>query len=270
MKNKTGLAFVIVFVLASMLACNITIGSGNQSAGFVKGSGNVVEETREVSNVSGIELSMSGTLHLSVGDSESLRIKAEDNLLPYIESNTSLGKLVIKSQDGIDMQPTRPIDYYLTVIKLDSIAISSSGDVEAGDLVSGSFSIAINSSGDLTISSLQCSSLQVRTSSSGDTSIGQLNADSIDVKISSSGNLEIQNGTAPSQDIEISSSGEYKASDMQGTTAQVTLSSSGNATVRVSDQITGRLSSSGDLYYIGSPAVNVTSSSSGKVIQISP
>jgi hypothetical protein len=53
----------------------------------VRGSGNVVEETREVSGVSGVELATLGTLHVEIGESESLRIEAEDNLLEYIETD---------------------------------------------------------------------------------------------------------------------------------------------------------------------------------------
>jgi len=148
MKNKPGLTLAIMFLLVAMLACNITSGSNNIGETKVQGSGNQIEETRPISDVSRVELAMQGTLHLTLGSSESLLIEAEDNLMPYIETKVSGGRLVIKSQEGIDLQPTRSIGYYLTVAKLNTLAISSSGDIETGDLVSGSFSITISSSGD--------------------------------------------------------------------------------------------------------------------------
>jgi hypothetical protein len=270
MKNKTWLKLSVLFFIFSILACNITIGNNSYSSTSIQGSGSVVEETRQISNVSSVELAMTGTLHLTIGSAESLQIKAEDNLMQYIQTVVSSGTLVIETQNGINLRPTRPIDYYLTLSKLDSITISSSGDIETGDLVAGAFSISISSSGDLNISSLDCDSLRVQTSSSGNTDIGQLNTASINVTISSSGNVTIQSGQVPAQDIRISSSGEYRANAVQSNSAEINISSSGNATVRVTDQISGRLSSSGNIYYIGSPAVNVSATSSGKPIQVNP
>jgi hypothetical protein len=270
MKHKTWLVLAVLFLLSGMLACNITIGNGSYSSNSIRGSGNEVEETRQISNVTSVELATIGTLHLTIGDSENLRIEAEDNLMDYLQTNVSQGRLVIETQNGVNLQPTRPIDYYLTVTELNSLAISSDGDIETGDLVSGSFSTSISSSGDMTISSLDCDSLRVQSSSSGNTEISQLNAASVNVTISSSGNVAIRGGQVPAQDIRISSSGEYQANDLASSTADINISSSGDATVRVSDQISGRLSSSGNIYFIGSPSVRVSATSSGKVTQINP
>jgi hypothetical protein len=88
------------------------------------------------------------------------------------------------------------------------------------------------------------------------------------VTISSSGNLEIQNGQAQQQNIQISSSGEYHANALVSSIADITISSSGSATIRVSDQLSGKISSSGNIYYIGNPVVNINITSSGKAIQI--
>jgi hypothetical protein len=183
-----------------------------------------------------------------MGDGESLRIEAEDNLLEYIETDVRAGRLAIETRQGTNLRATRPIKYYLTVDTLDRIEVSSSGDVEAGNLRSESFSVKISSSGDVFVESLDCTSLRV--------------------DISSSGNLEISGGQVQRQDINISSSGEYRARDLPSVEAEVTVTSSGTAEIRVSDQLSGRLSSSGDIRYIGSPEVDVSTSSSGRVVQI--
>lgn len=234
----------------------------------MRGSGEVVEEDRDVSNVSGIELAMPGTLQIVMGGGESLRIEAEDNLLEYIETDVRAGRLVIESRRGIRLQTTHPINYYLTVADLNTMVISSSGDVEADDLQTESVSVIISSSGDLSIGSLDCSSLDVNVSSSGNVAIAELVAESISVQISSSGNLEILGGQVQQQDITISSSGEYRARDLSSVEAEVTLTSNGTATIRVSDHLNGRLSSSGDIYYIGNPEVNVRTTSSGRTVPI--
>ena len=270
MKNKILITIVEMALILSILACSVSINTDDWGGNgeTVRGSGTVVEESRIVSNFSGVELAMAGTLYITEGASESLRIEAENNLLEYIETNVRMGRLVIETRSGIDLQTTRSIKYYLTVVDLKAIVISSSGDVEAGDLTSDSFSITINSSGKLSISSLDCTSLHVEISSSGDVSLSNLTADSISVKISSSGSLEIEGGQVQTQTVNISSSGEYRARDLESVEADVTLTSSGMATIRVSDRLGGRLSSSGDIYYIGEPVVNVSTTSSGRVVKI--
>ena len=50
--------------------------------------------------------------------------------------------------------------------------------------------------------------------------------------------------------------------------AEVRINSNGSATIRVSEQLKANLSSSGNLYYVGSPTVDVRTTSSGDVEQI--
>lgn len=267
MKNRTSFILVLVALMSSILACNVNFGN-TVNINTVRGSGSVVTENRAVSNISSVELATTGTLHITIGDKESLAIEAEDNLMGYIQTDVNLGRLVIHTKEGTTLQPTKPINYLLTVTKLSAVTISSDGDIETSDLTSDSFSTTISSSGNLSISSLNCTSLKVKSSSSGNTVIGNLNSGSISVTISSSGNIEIQNGQAEQQNIQISSSGEYHANALVSSIADVTISSSGSATIRVSDQLSGMISSSGNVYYIGDPVVNINITSSGKAIQI--
>ena len=179
-----------------------------------------------------------------------LALRAEGRLasVPFVFANIEI-RLTIetKHRQGINLQSTRPIHYYLTVDELTKILISSSGDVLTQDLQSQSFSVTSTSSGDLSIGSLECTSLGVT--------------------ISSSGNVEILGGQVQRQNITISSSGEYRAQDLASVETEVTLTSTGTATIRVSDRLGGRLSSSGNVYYLGNPEVSVRTTSSGRAVQ---
>jgi Putative auto-transporter adhesin, head GIN domain len=234
--------FTLLVCLALLLqACSIDIG-GNS----VRGSGNVVTEDRPVSGVKRVTLANQGDLKIQVGAAESLVIEAEENLLPYIETNVRGGQLEIRTQNGTDLQNTRPIRYTLTVTELDGVTITSSGGISASDMRASSFSILVSSSGKLDIASLY--------------------ADKLDVEITSSGNVAIKTGEVPQIDIRISSSGDLDVQHVAAQKVSVVLSSSGAARVWVSDTLDGRLTSSGNVYYRGSPQVNVTTSSSGKAI----
>jgi hypothetical protein len=268
MNKRIMLAITILMMVFSILACEVTFSGIGGSTETIRGSGDVIEENRSVSGISGVELAMQGSLSIELGSTEALRIEAEDNLLEYIQTEVSAGKLTIESQRGINLRNTEPINYILTVTGLDSIRISSSGDIQAPDLQTERFSITISSSGDLSMGNLDCTSFRVEMSSSGNLTMGTLTAETIDVRISSSGNVEIAGGRVQQQDITISSSGQYQAEDLASAEAEVTLTSGGSVTIRVSDKLRGRLSSSGNLYYIGDPEVSVSTSSSGRAIQV--
>jgi len=240
-------SIISLLVLAAALAACLPIPvSGGQA---IDGSGALTEETRPISGVAAVQLSMPGTLHIQIGTSESLRISAEDNLLPYIQTESRAGELDIHTESNINLRPTKPIDYYLTVQSLDTIHISSSGDVDAPALTATHFDVGISSSGSITIEGLQAETLQV--------------------DISSSGSLAILGGAVARQDISISSSGEYAAKDLESQQASIRLSSSGSATIRAVESLQADLSSSGNVYYLGSPELRVDTSSSGKAIPIS-
>lgn len=234
----------------------------------VRGSGDVVEGTRAVSGVTGVELAAIGHLTIEVGDTESLRIEAQEDLIEYLETEVRNGRLTIGTRDNVNLRSARPVNYYLTVTGLDTIAISSSGDIKAPDLRAERFSVAISSSGNLDMGDLRAGTLTVEISSSGDVTMGVLNADTLEVNISSTGDLDIAGGEVKGQKVTISSSGKYTAQDLASDEADVRLNSNGSATLWVRNDLKARLSSSGDLRYRGNPTVDATTSSSGDVIQI--
>ena len=234
----------LMALAAALLACSITIPYGS-GGGSVQGSGKLVSEDRSVSGVAEAELAMGGTLHIVIGDHESLRIEAEDNLLPFIETVMRGDMLLIRTQAGTNVQSTRSIEYWLTVNELTGLSVSSSGDILASSIEGNRCRIDISSSGGISLDSVDCTTLTV--------------------SITSSGNAEIAGGSAEQQNIRISSSGDYRAGDVVGSDADITISSSGSATVNVSESITGSINSSGFIYYFGDPRVNVRTSSSGGV-----
>jgi hypothetical protein len=245
-KRAIYLILGVAFML-SILGCNLVTGSFIDET-LVRGSGQVVNETRSISGVSSVALTMPGTLYISLGNDEELRIEAEDNIIEHIQTNVRGSKLQIEKEPGVNLQINGPLNYYLTVTKLESIENSSSGDVEVEDILSDSLSIKLSSSGNLMMRSLEGSSLRVELTSSGD--------------------VEILGGEVQEQNIRLSSSGEFQARDLVSERADVNLTSSGSATIQVSERISGRLSSSGNIYYVGNPSLDVSTSSSGKIEQI--
>lgn len=181
---KQCMRFVAVassIVALSILACQV---SGLRA---IPGSGNVVEENRKVSDFTGVALAGTGYLTIEVGESESLRIEAEDNVMQYLETEVRNRMLRIGIRRNVNLRTTRSVRFYLTVKELNKIVLSGSGDIEAPDLEAERFSVTI--------------------SGSGDVKMGELNAAALDVNISGSGTLDIAGGEIEEQDITVSGSG---------------------------------------------------------------
>jgi len=240
---KKPLCFLLIVL--SLLLCSCDVGI---SPGSVQGSGKIASEDRQVQGIRGVTLATTGDLTIALGSQESLRIEAEDNLLPYLETQVRNGTLTIGTRPNTNLRPTRPIRYALTVKSLEALSTTSSGNIAGPLLPADRFTATISSSGNMRLAGL--------------------NANSLQVLISSSGNLEISEGEVKQQNITISSSGQYKAGGVRSQTADVRLSSSGNATIWVTGSLNAQLSSSGNVNYYGKPAITQRMSSSGKLVSL--
>lgn len=272
MKGRGPIVLVVLALALSALGCVCcgldfaTVRLGE--VGAVRGSGDVVEQVREVSDFSGVELAGIGDLTIRMGDEESLRIEAEDNLLEYIETEVRGGTLRIQTRQGVTLRSQRSIRYYLTARELDRILISGSGDVEASGLKAGRFSITISGSGNLALGELDADALSVKISGSGDIDVDDLHSGTLEVSILGSGNLGIRGGQVERQTITISGSGDYQARGLESAEAQVSIPGSGAVTLQVRDYLKVGISGSGDVRYVGSPRVDKSVSGSGDVRQI--
>ena len=95
MKRRSYLGLVVLVIALSTLSCvcgPINFGTARFGwPGTVRGSGRVAEEERPVSGITGVKLATFGDLTIEVGDEEELRIQAEENLIPYFETEMRNG-----------------------------------------------------------------------------------------------------------------------------------------------------------------------------------
>jgi hypothetical protein len=77
MNKKFPIILVVLLIPVMTLACVFSL---------VSGSGVVISQSWEVEGFNRIEMSGIGTLYITQGEVESLKIEAEDNILPKIKS----------------------------------------------------------------------------------------------------------------------------------------------------------------------------------------
>lgn len=241
---KTRLFIGSMIAALVLMSCNFSLNTGNLTSRQVIGSGKRITETRTVSNFNAVELSVSGDLYVEQGESESLTIEADDNILPLLTSDVQGSRLDLGVKPNSSVSMISPIVYHLVIKDLTSIGINGSGKVIAKPI--------------------QTDKLSIRISGSGDVKFDTLTANQLSTHISGSGPVEIS-GTVNQQDISISGSGSYKAADLSSKDASIQISGSGNVTVWATDTLKVNVSGSGDVSYYGKPTVNSSSSGSGKI-----
>jgi len=106
-------------------------------------TGNLVTESREVSNFDRVALRDYGELVITQGEQESLTIEAHPDILPKIKTEVRDGKLIIKIGGSwfdklghaISTSLTRQwIKYNLTVKKLTGLEIAGAVSVKASNI----------------------------------------------------------------------------------------------------------------------------------------
>ena len=213
-----------------------------------RGSGNIITETKTVSEFSKISLSGVGNLTIEQSDTESLEIEAEDNIIEKLDIqvvNKTL-KIGYKKVWFWNIWPTKDINFHITAKNIEDIKISGSGSVVSESLKSDNLNISINGSGEVDL---------------------KTEAQTLNSTISGSGTFNIS-GTATDQTITINGSGDYLTNDLKSKTATVNINGSGKVELSVSDELDVRISGSGDVKYSGQPIVTQDVSGSGKIEQV--
>lgn len=274
---KRTLLPLTAFVTLLLSACGLNI---------VAGSGKVIGEDRAVSGYTKVVFSAPGELTISQGDSEALRIEAEDNLLPYLHTTVENGVLRISVEPMMTtLQPTRPIRYTLSVKSLDSLTLTGSGDIRAEKLESERFALTLTGSGDISLGELAAqNSVLANLTGSGSLNVDSLSAASLTLTLSGSGDVDftdLQTGTlttvingsgtftaagkVDAQTAQLNGSGSYRASGLESASAEISVLGSGDGHLWVTETLKVRITGSGDVSYKGKAFLTKTILGSGGV-----
>lgn len=219
---------------------------GFASCQGVSGNGNVRDEKRNVSNFHAIETSGSIDVEINSGDSYSLSVSDDGNLLPYVVTEVNDGVLDIHYKNGISINNDH-IKVSITAPSLDKIITSGSGNITGDGIIKNTNQIEFNLSG------------------SGDID-ANVDAPNIKVTGSGSGNIKLT-GKTKDFDCRMSGSGEINCSRLEAENTTVSMSGSGDAHVFASVHLLANTSGIGDIYYLGNPTTEIHTSGTGSVEQ---
>ncbi len=227
---------ISILLLSMLIIAGFSL-SACQNLNVVRGSGNLISETRSVSGFDAIKLDGTGRLIITQGTTESLEIEAEDNILDELTSEVQGKTLMLGFQDQpwrTTLLPTKGIVYRLTVKDLTGITINGAGDLE--------------------MDSLETDSLDMTLNGASQVKIKALNAEELSVEISGTGTITL-GGAVSIQSVKIDGAGNYQAENLQTQSTMIDINGLGNGTVWATDTLDINIDGGGSLRFYGSPAV---------------
>jgi Putative auto-transporter adhesin, head GIN domain len=228
----------IAITILSISAC-----TEGQIRKTVYGNNKVVTKERNAEPFTGVSVSTGIDVYLKQGNNEAISVEADENLQEYILTEVRDGVLHVYTEVNIRKAERERV--YVTMKEVNSVKTSSAGDVFGETPV-------------------KSDRLELSASSAGDIKL-EVYAKEIKADISSSGDITLT-GETEMLNADLSSAGDLNAFDLKVREADVSASSAGDADINVSEKITARASSAGDINYMGNPRfVDSHSSSAGGV-----
>lgn len=233
---------VLLFAGFISLSCSAQWGK------TIKGNGNNATIERNTGDYDGVAVSGWFDVDLVSGNEGEITLEGEENLLEYIITEVKDGKLVIKTEKGVNLKSSNwksGIHITIPVESISHVALSGSGDIVSKTKIKADkFSTAMSGSGDITL---------------------DIDSNSISTSMSGSGNINLS-GTTGDFEAKISGSGDIEAFDLEADNVEATVSGSADIEVTVKKSIKARVSGSGDITYRGNPEkINTKTSGSGNI-----
>lgn len=173
----------------TLAACGDISISFNDGDSKVKGSGVKATETRAVAAFTAIEATGIGSLKLRVGESDSLKITADDNLLPLIKSEVKNGVLVLSTKGASSSK--NGIIFEATANTIKRLENSGTVSMDAGGFAGGELVIVCSGVGSVTLAG-RVDSLKAELSGVGSLNADSLSADRVETNLSGVGSANVR------------------------------------------------------------------------------
>lgn len=226
---------ITTLFIVSLLLSACGIGFGRR---IIRGSGDVVSESREVSGFDKVRIEGAGELYLTQGETESLKIEAEDNIITEITSKVENSTLVISFDDeSFDdtVIPTEPIKFYLNVIDIAGLNISGAARVVSESINSEKFVLDVSGAADIDIDSLTADSLEMNFS----------------------GGVECDlSGEVRDLTLVVDGAGSFDAADLKSANSDITINGVAEVKLWVTEELDISINGAGSVRYYGKPHVS--------------
>jgi len=247
----TTLAVVVIAAgVAKVFAKNMhwSWGGNNQSWQFgwaingVKGSGQEVTQTREIADFTALDVGGMYEVELVAGQSPSLVISGDDNIVPLVSTTVHNGKLTITSEGRI--RPKLALKLNITVPNIERVHSSGASELQ--------------------IRQVNNDKLFIETSGAGSVVL-EAETKHLTIETSGAGSIKAR-GVAETFVVETSGAGDVQAKDLRASNVKVSVSGAGDVEVFARQTLDVHVSGASDVSYYGNPkTVNKHVSGAGDV-----
>ncbi|MEE9431664.1 MAG: head GIN domain-containing protein [Melioribacteraceae bacterium] len=185
--------YLLIFVPFLIVSCSFK---------GVKGNGNIVEDTRNVSEFSKIDVSGNYEVEINIGENTLVEIIAEENLLKLIKTKVKKHTLYISSRENL--RPTEDLLIRISVENLSAIECSGVNDIIANNVDTEEFDIELSGAGSILING-KAERFFLEISGAADIEAKDFIVEDVVIEVSGAANAEVY--ASQSVDAEVSGAG---------------------------------------------------------------
>jgi hypothetical protein len=208
------------------------------------GSGKAVVRERTVGHFDKVRMIGPVDVELHQTGAERVRVMADDNIEPLIDTHVEGNTLVIGLKNDASFSTRGKLRVAVDFKSISALSMSGSGDAEVDKISGARFAAALAGSGDLKIGSVDLAQLEASIRGSGDIGIS---------------------GQAAEQSWSVAGSGDVSADKLSGKHIKVSIAGSGDVDVGNAESLEVSIAGSGDVSYTGHPALKTSVFGSGSV-----
>ncbi|AXY75773.1 DUF2807 domain-containing protein [Paraflavitalea soli] len=236
----------LIFILCAVNA--LVLSSCDFVAGKrVKGNGNVQTVDRPETGFEGIVGGSNFDTYVGIGP-YSVKIEAEENIIPYIETFVDNGVLRIETKDGFWLKPRRAVKITVTAPRLTRIHSSGNGNIISTTKLTDS------------------SRIDLRVTGNAEMKV-EVDAPEIEAELTGNGGIEVK-GLARNFNCKTTGNGHIEAMDLQTESTKVEIFGNGNANVNASVKLDVRIGGNGDVRYKGSAQTSTHITGNGSLKKV--
>ena len=237
---------MVLAVSLFLASCGSDIVDGDR----VRGSGAVITQTRTIGAFERIVLAGEGKAVFASGSDGQIEIETDDNLLAHIETDVSGNTLTIRTERGVDIDPTDGVVYRLSCPEINAVTLAGAGTIDLDACAT-------------------TARLKMDLAGAGTIVARSLDLSDLEASLPGAGSIRVD-GRTDRVEVVLSGAGDFDGADLEAVDGDVESTGVGTTSLWVAEQLDIRLSGVGAIRYYGEPSVNETVTGVGTIEDLGP
>lgn len=230
--------FILAASSLSLASCNYVTGKR------IKGNGNMTTDDRSEGSFSGVESGGNFDIIVAIGP-QSIKIEAEENVIPYIETYIDGDILRIKTKDGFWIKTSRSMKVYVTSPRLKKLEMNGGGSLTGASKITDSSKIDIEVHGNADID-LEVDAPEVESDLTGNGSV-TLKGETRNFSSEATGNGHLKALDLKTENAKVKILGNGDAEVYSSVTLDVTIGGNGNISYKGDAKLTTHITGNGNV-----------------------